>query len=191
MKMPIEGKRIILREHRKEDSPNRTKLRNNLETQGVAQSLPLDYTTEMHEKAHDKRELSTLTRSEGLFVIEEKETKKFVGSISYSELNPRFSAVNGISLLKEFWGRGYGYEAHELLLEFLFHEVGLRVSYWATWSQNIGSIKLAEKSGYSIVIRSRDAVFKGGKLYDFLILELLREEYYEKHPELKDELPGL
>ncbi|KKM62529.1 hypothetical protein LCGC14_1520810, partial [marine sediment metagenome] len=26
--MPIEGKRIILREHRKEDSPNRTKLRN-------------------------------------------------------------------------------------------------------------------------------------------------------------------
>jgi hypothetical protein len=28
-------------------------------------------------------------------------------------------------------------------------------------------------------------------LYDFLILELLREEYYERHPELKDELPGL
>ena len=189
--MPIEGKRIILREHRKEDSPNRTKLRNNLETQGVAQSLPLDYTIEMLEKSHEKRELSILTRSDGRFVIEEKETKKFVGAISYSELNPRFSAVNGIALLKEFWGRGYGYEAHELLLEFLFHEVGLRVSYWATWSQNIGSIKLAEKSGYSIVIRSRDAVFKGGKLYDFLILELLREEYYEKHPELKDELPGL
>lgn len=189
--MPIEGKRIILREHRKEDIPNRTKLRNNLETQGVAQSLPLDYTTEMHEKAHDKRELSTLTRSDGLFVIEEKETKKFVGSLSYFELNPRFSAVNGISLLKEFWGKGYGYEAHELLLEFLFQEVGLRVSYWWTWSQNIGSIKLAEKSGYSIVVRSRDAIFKGSKLYDFLILELLREEYYERHPELKDELSGL
>lgn len=189
--MPIEGKRIMLRERRKSDIPDRMKLKNNLETQGIAQSLPLDYTTEMYEKAHDKRELSTLTSSEGLFVIEEKETKKFVGDISYFELNPRLSAVVGIGLLKEFWGKGYGYEAHELLLEFLFQEVGLRVSYWWTWSQNIGSIKLAEKSGYSIVIRSRDAIFKGGKLYDFLILELPREEYYKRHPELVDELPGL
>jgi hypothetical protein len=37
----------------------------------------------------------------------------------------------------------------------------------------------------------REAIFKDGRLYDNLIIDLLREEYFALHPELADTLPPL
>jgi hypothetical protein len=51
------------------------------------------------------------------------------------------------------------------------------------------AVRLAEKVGFKV--SSRQAIYKDGELYDNLMMDLLREEYFALHPELKDHLPGL
>lgn len=64
------------------------------------------------------------------------------------------------------------------------------VRIW-THSGNPAAVDLAQKSGFRISRRRREAVFKNGQLFDHLGLDLPREEYFARHPELNDGLPAL
>ncbi|MDH5402419.1 MAG: GNAT family N-acetyltransferase [Candidatus Heimdallarchaeota archaeon] len=185
--MPIRGERINLREIRKEDLQDILDLRNNIDGSSIARNVPPTSTYEEFLNSHNKSELS-FDREYGFFAIETNDTKEFVGRMTFSYMGPRFCADIGIGIKESFWGKGYGHEAHELLLKFLFHNMGLQMVNWRTWSENHGSLKLAIKSGYTITVRSREAIFIDGKLCDYIGLQILREEYYERHPELVDNL---
>ncbi len=188
--MPLEGKLVRLREERAADVPFFASLRNDLETQAWTKTLPPDYTHEMYMQRHTSREFS-FDRSDGRFAIEWKATEACIGTISYTGLQPRFSATIGMMLSKEFWGTGAALDAQEVLLHFLFEELGLRVVRLWTNSGNPRAVRLAEKSGFRIGARVREAVFRQGQLYDNLEMDLLREEYYALHPELTDGLPSV
>jgi ribosomal-protein-alanine N-acetyltransferase len=188
--MPLEGKLIRLREERPQDMPRLVELRNDLETQAWSKTLPPDYTEEMYLKRFNERAFS-FERDDGRFIIEIKETGEFAGTIQYMWLNPRWSAVLGIMVAKKFWGKNIALDAQEVLLKFFFQELGLRVARLFTHSGNVGAIKLAQKSGFQIAAHQREAVFKNGVLFDNVIMDLLREEYFALHPELSDGLPEL
>jgi RimJ/RimL family protein N-acetyltransferase len=186
--MPLEGRLVILREQRAEDQRFLVDLRNDMETQAWSKALPPDYTEEMYQKRFQAREFS-YDRDEGRFTIVHKESGELAGYIGYSDLEPRFSATIGIVIAKPFWGTGVAFDAQEVLLRFLFLELGVRVARLWTHSGNAHAVRLAERSGFRISGRVREAVFKGGKLYDNLIVDLLREEYFALHPDLTDNLP--
>lgn len=188
--MALYGERVILREERAEDMPLLTALRNDLETQAWSKTLPPDYTLEMYMKRFQEREFS-FEREDGRFIITSKENGEFAGMFGYTGLQPRWSTTIGIMLAKKYWGKGFGYDAQEVLLKFLFQELGLRVVRLFTHSGNPNAVKLAERSGFRVSMRQREAVFKEGRLYDNLMMDLLREEYFSRHPELEDHLPGL
>ena len=188
--MPLEGKMTILREEREEDMPFLLDLRNNLETQGFTKSLPTDYTLPMYTKRFESREFS-FDRGDGRFVIVHKDSGELAGTIGYTNHEPRHAATIGIAVSKEFWGTGLAYDAQEVLLEFLFHELGLRVVRLWTNSGNPKAIKLAERSGFKQSGRTRESVFRKGKLFDNVVMDMLREEYYALHPELEDGFPKL
>jgi RimJ/RimL family protein N-acetyltransferase len=186
--MALEGKWTILREERLEDQPFLVQLRNDLETQAWSKALPPDYTLEMYQKRFSSREFS-YQRADGRFIIVEKDSAEPVGSIVYSGVEARWEATLGIMLAKKHWGGGYASDALETLLRFLFEELGLRVLRLWTHSGNPRAIGSAEKLGFKISYRQRQAVFKGGQLYDNIGMDLLREEYYKLHPELTDGMP--
>jgi RimJ/RimL family protein N-acetyltransferase len=77
------------------------------------------------------------------------------------------------------------------MLKFLFNELGLRVIRLFTHSGNPRAVGLAEKSGFQISARQRQAIFKNSELYDNLVMDLLREEYFSRHPQQVDNLPLL
>ena len=188
--MALEGKLVVLREEQPEDMPRLTALRNDLETQAWNKTLPPDYTENMHMKRFQARDFS-YDPKEGRFIIISRENGEFAGSISYTELHPRWSATIGIMIVKKFWGTGFAFDANEVLLKFLFIELGLRVVRLYTHSGNARAVRLAEKTGFKIGVRQRQAVFKNGELYDNLMLDLLREEYFARHTQLVDNLPPL
>jgi RimJ/RimL family protein N-acetyltransferase len=111
--------------------------------------------------------------------------------ISYSGLEPRWSAMIGIIIHKQYWGTGFAFDAQEVLLRFLFLELGLRVVRIYTTSGRPHAIGLAEKSGFKVSARHRKSAFRGGEVYDTLIMDLLREEYFSNHSDLVDSLPQL
>lgn len=188
--MPLIGNKTILREERPEDMKLLTALRNDLETQAWSKTLPPDYTENMYLKRFQAREFS-YDPQEGRFIIISIGTGDFVGTISYTGLCPRWSATIGIMVDKKFWGSGLAVDAQEVLLKFLFLELGLRVVRLYTHSGNPRAIRLAEKAGFQVSARQRQSIYKNGELYDNLIMDLLREEFFASHPELTDNLPAL
>lgn len=188
--MALDGKRVILREEQEKDLPLLVALRNDLETQAWPKVLPPDYTLSMYEKRFVSREFS-FDRYEARMMIDSRETGETVGFLAYYGLHPRLRVTFGIATAKKFWGKGFAMDAQETLLKFFFEELGVRVVRMNTHTGNPAMIKLGQKSGFRIAMRQREAVFKSGMLFDNLTLDLLREEYYARHPELKDNLPKI
>ena len=188
--MPLEGKLVILREERSEDMKFLATLRNDLETQAWSKTLPPDYTEAMLMKRFESREFS-FDRNDGRFIITSKRTGECAGTFGYYSLRPRWSVIIGIMLAKRFWVAGFAQDSQEVMLKFLFLELGLRVVRLYTHSGNPRAVRLAEKAGFQVSARQRQAIFKNGELYDNLIMDLLREEYFAMHPELVDNLPSL
>jgi RimJ/RimL family protein N-acetyltransferase len=188
--MPLEGKLVILREEQRDDLDFLRALRNDLETQAWSKTLPPDYTDVMLAKRFEAREFS-FDPLLGRFTILDKESGERAGSISYTDLEHRFSATVGVMVAKRFWGSGLALDAQEVLLRFLFVELGLRVVRLWTHSGNPRAVELARKSGFQVSGRLREAVYKDGRLLDGIMADLLREEYFSLHPELEDGLPPL
>lgn len=188
--MPLEGALVILREERREDLEFLKNLRNDMETQAWSKSLPPAYTEPMYLKRFEEGEFS-YDPTEARFTIVHKETEERRGHIGYSNLEPRFSATIGITIDRKSWGTGVALDAQEVLLRFMFLELGLRVVRLWTHSGNPRAVQLARKSGFKVSCRMREAIVKEGALYDNLIIDLLREEYFALHPELTDTLPPI
>ncbi|MFN2290640.1 MAG: GNAT family N-acetyltransferase [Anaerolineae bacterium] len=188
--MPLEGEMVVLREERRRDLKFLRGLRNDLQTQAWSKTLPPAYTAPMYTKRFEAQEFS-YDPGEGRFVIIHKDTGQRAGYISYTGLERRFSTTIGLIVAKEFWGSGIALDSQEVLLHFLFQELGMRVVRLWTHSGNPRAVELAKKSGFQIAARTRETIFKAGKRYDNLVLDLLREEYFARHPEMKDDLPPI
>lgn len=188
--MALEGKLVLIREERAEDMQFLVDLRNDLDTQGFTKSLPTDYTLPMYRKRFESAEFS-FDRKDARFILEHKESGEQAGLISYYSHRSRLSVVIGIVVTKQFWGTGLAFDAQETLLKFLFEELGVQVVRIYTNSGNPAAMALAERSGFKVSCRMREAVFRRGGLFDNINMELLREEFYASHPELTDNLPKI
>lgn len=188
--MSLEGDVVILREEQRDDLDFLRSLRNNMYTQAWSKSLPPDFTAPMYEKRFEAREFS-FDPDEGRFVIVHKETGQRAGFIGFNWLDRRMSTTVGIAVAVEFWGTGVAFDAQEVILRFLFHQMGVRVVRLWTTGGNEAAMALANKSGFCETVRVRESIFKDGKLQDNVLMDLLREEYYAQHPEMEDTLPTL
>ena len=178
---------MSLREVRATDFPTLVELRNDLDTQGWSRTLPPDYTLEMIEKRYGGRDFE-FRRDSAMFMIEVVEDAETIGFISYNELVDRMEVTIGIAIVRSHWGTGVTIEACQLVLRFLFEELGLRVVRLWTHSGNPRAVGSAEKLGFKVAARHRQAIFKGGEYHDNVSMDLLREEWYALHPELEDKL---
>jgi hypothetical protein len=52
-------------------------------------------------------------------------------------------------------------------------------------------MKLAKRSGFQISATMRQNVYIHNEINDTLVVDLLREEYFARHPELEDNLPPI
>ena len=68
----------------------------------------------------------------------------------------------------------YGFRALNL------HNIGLRV-----FSFNERALKAYQKTGFKIIGRRREALLRGSVKYDYIYMDILYDEFYEKHPEFK------
>lgn len=144
----------------------------------------------MFTKQFEKREFS-YDPKDARFIIVSKKSAERIGYISYNNLNSRWGVIIGIMIAKPFWGTGAAPDALETLLRFLFEELGARVVRLWTHSGNPRAVGSAQKLGFQKSHLRREAIFKGGQRYDNLGMDMLREEYYARHPELTDNLPPL
>ncbi|PSL50742.1 RimJ/RimL family protein N-acetyltransferase [Salsuginibacillus halophilus] len=79
-----------------------------------------------------------------------------------------------------FWGGGYGTEAYQLWIDFLFSTTELHRLGMSTWSGNKRMMKAAQKTGMVEEARIRKARVVDGVYFDAIKMGILREEWEGK-----------
>lgn len=95
-----------------------------------------------------------------------------VGTLS-ANATSRFShnAEAGISVLKEFWGKGIGAHLMNLILEFARTTKHVKNVHLTVIDENDRAMSLYEKTGFKVVGRYKNFSFVDGKYRDAIIME--------------------
>ncbi len=173
----LRGEKVTLRTITREDLPRLQGFRNSLETElagGGDPPMPTpvervqkEYEQAVVEKRRDRTDFAIEADGEcigtcGLFNI---------------DMNARHAEL-GITIGdREYWGRGYGREAVDLLLDYAFRLRNLRRVWLEVHSANERAIRSYRSCGFVEEGRMREHVWLDGRYVDNVIMGVLREEW--------------
>jgi RimJ/RimL family protein N-acetyltransferase len=130
-----------------------------------------------------EKELDEAEEKNYWFAIRALEDDRLLGDIILGVLNwASREAFVGIAICeRDFWGKGYGTEAMQLMLEYGFTELNLRRIFLNVFGYNPRAIRSYEKAGFRHEGRMREALLREGKRWDLIYMGILREEWMEKN----------
>lgn len=148
-------------------------LHDNEVMQGIATS---GYTLE-NLKAYVQERLSN--SEVAFFAICSNDNNEHIGNIKI-DFHDKKANVSELGLLignKNYWGKGVGYEACKLAINYGFNTMGLRKLYLAVYDNNLNAKKLYEKLGFKLEGTLRKHVMADGKLCDKYLMGIFKEEF--------------
>ena len=129
----------------------------------------------------EKALLENLSKEHNYSVID-KNTDELIGNCGLSNIDYiNQTAEVGIFLGdKNFWAKGYGTEALNLLVDYGFKALNLHTIMLKVYSFNERAIKCYEKIGFKPIGRRRRAILRNKERYDIIYMDMIYEEYYDK-----------
>jgi RimJ/RimL family protein N-acetyltransferase len=172
-----EGSKVRIRAYRKEDIPIRLDFINDPEiNKNLTPDIPYPMTLEEEEKWFER---ITAISDTYKFAIETLEDKKLIGGCSINTVDWKNSvATIGIFIgSKDYRGKGYGIDAVELLISFVFMQMNINKIKLTVYSYNKAAIRCYERCGFKIEGVLRQEIYSDGQYFDKLVMGLLREEF--------------
>lgn len=85
-----------------------------------------------------------------IFAIIDSDSDQHIGNVTLNHINwIHRTADTGIMIgRKEFWGKGYGFEAWSLLIEYAFNRLGLRKIIAGAFADHGASVNVLKKLGF-------------------------------------------
>lgn len=117
--------------------------------------------------------------SVAFFAICSNDTNEHIGNVKI-DFHDAKANVSELGLLignKNYWGKGVGYEACQLAIEYGFNEMKLRKIYLAVYENNPIAKKLYQKLGFQLEGTLRKHVMVNGELYDKYLMGIFKEEF--------------
>jgi len=111
--------------------------------------------------------------------IHERATDRLIGTCAFSQLDgENGSAMYHITIgEKDTWGRGYGTEATQLMLDHAFGTLGLHRIALSVFEFNERAIRAYTTCGFLTEGRAREAVWRDGRWWDELSMSVLAPEW--------------
>ncbi|WP_304943306.1 GNAT family N-acetyltransferase [Vallitalea guaymasensis] len=172
-----EGKKIRLREYRKSDAEvaqnyiNDKELKKNLNP-----GIPYPYTLQDEEKWFES---NTALKDTYSFAIETLGDNVYIGGCGINQVDWKNSNVEiGIFIgNKEYWNKGYGTDAMNVLIRFIFNEMNINKIKLNVYSFNKRALKCYEKCGFKTEGVLRKELYREGNYHDIIVMGLLKEEF--------------
>jgi len=114
-----------------------------------------------------------------ILAIIDKKTDKHIGNVSLQNIDyvNRSAEIAIIIGDKNYWSKGVGGEAANLIISHGFKSLNLNRIYCGTSETNMGMQKLALKAGFKKEGISRAAIYKDGKYRNVINYGLLGDDY--------------
>lgn len=110
--------------------------------------------------------------------IELKENGKFIGTIDFVWWKPEHNKAEIVYVLsKDYWGQGIATEATKEVIKFGFTNMDLIRIEARSFTENIGSMRVMEKSGMSFEGVMRKAMVVKGNHQDLRLYSILEEDF--------------
>jgi len=108
-----------------------------------------------------------------------KDTNELIGLVFLTDIDLQNKTGHCPSFIgvKKYWGKGFATEARILILKYAFYERGLNRIWAKILEDNIASIKMCEKCGYTKEGLLRNSRFKKGELKNEYIYSILKPEF--------------
>ena len=120
-------------------------------------------------------------KEEYIFGIFTKETNELIGSCGVFAINwKNSSCFVGISIGEEWQNRGFGTDAMNTLISFIFHYIPINKIKLSVFSFNANAIRSYEKCHFIKEGHLRNEIFRFGSFHDVYVFGLLREEWETK-----------
>ncbi|WP_373899452.1 GNAT family N-acetyltransferase [Haloimpatiens sp. FM7315] len=168
------GKKCYLSTINIEDYEKYTKWVNDMEV-----AAGLVFASKLIDVHCEKSALERLSSSGYNFAIVDLEKDEVIGNCGFPSLDQvnRRGEVGIFIGNKDYWGKEYGKEALNLLLDFGFSILNLHSISLKVYSFNKQAIKCYKKVGFKEAGRLRDAKFISGCSYDEVFMDILDTEY--------------
>jgi len=182
----IEGTRVCLRSFELSDLDEIMKHWNKMELRNLVGSADRGPVARIEEEEWIRNTWKQRQeRKAFFFAIETKTDNKLIGGTSLFNIGwTSRSAKAGIAIHNpEYWGKGYGPEAMNLILSFAFGNLNLNRVELHTFDFNKRAQKCYLKVGFKEVGRRRKASFIDGEYHDDIIMDILKDEWITKYKE--------
>lgn len=117
------------------------------------------------------------------FTIRDLANDRVIGDVNLSGID--WVAGNcwvGIGIgERDYWGKGYGTEAMDLILRFAFESLNLKRVSLDVFEYNPRAYKSYLKCGFKEEGRMRQWMVRGGERYDLIFMGILRDEWEQRH----------
>lgn len=116
-----------------------------------------------------------------IFAIVDRAADQHIGNVTLYLINwvHRTAHIAIMIGRKDFWGKGYAFEAWSLLIEYAFQRLGLRKIIAGAIAGNEASIRALKKLGFKVEGTMRQQVFMDCEYRDGILFGLLRDEFYK------------
>lgn len=83
----------------------------------------------------------------------------------------------GADIMPAFRGKGLSRELYKLLFQFIFNELRMHRAWLLVMCFNARAQALYKKMGMKEEGKQKDAIFRNGKYYDYIMMSILEPEY--------------
>jgi RimJ/RimL family protein N-acetyltransferase len=140
----IETERLSLRQLKADDFSNLFPV---FADEQTMEFYPSPFSQEMVRSFIEKQLTSYKTNHFGLWAVELKGTRQFLGDcgITLQDIDNQIVPEIGYHFNKKYWHRGFATEAVQGCIAYAFNEFNMKEIYIHTYVKNIPSIRVAER----------------------------------------------
>jgi RimJ/RimL family protein N-acetyltransferase len=115
------------------------------------------------------------------FSVYERASMRLIGGANLTEITGRTATFAILIGDKDCWGKGYGTEVTQLVLDYGFNALGLRNILLTVHSYNERGIRAYLRAGFQEIGRRRAVIERGGQLHDLVYVDCLASEFESPH----------
>ena len=173
----LQGKRVLLRSIRHDDLAKLSEFNNDLAVELAGGGDPPIPQALARLEAEYDQEVARGGRDGPRFAIEAD--GKLIGQCALFNVNATAQTCElGITIGdKEYWGRGYGRESINLLVEYAFRYHNYRKVWLQVHAGNERAMRAYRACGFVEEGRLRAHIWSDGRYDDLVVMGLLREEW--------------